>query len=118
VTTPTSSILLVFGASFIGSIGAVFLKSGADRLHRDIRSLFTNWRLAAGVATFVGSSLLYLKGIKHGELTVLFPMVSLGYLWTLLWARLFFGEPFTRSKFAGLGLIGFGILLLALGSNR
>ncbi|MEZ5352088.1 MAG: EamA family transporter [Bryobacteraceae bacterium] len=117
MTTPTSSILLVFGASFIGSIGAVFLKSGADRLHRDVQSLLTNWRLAVGIGTFVASSLLYLKGIKHGELTVLFPMVSLGYVWTLLWSRLFFGEPFTRAKFGGLALIAFGIGLLAIGNR-
>ena len=115
--TPLSSILLVFGASFVGSIGAVFLKSGAERLHFEVRSLFTNWRLLMGVVTFVLSSLLYLKGIKDGELTVLYPMVSLGYVWTLFWSRLFFKEPLTRGKFAGLGFIVLGIVLLALGNR-
>lgn len=110
-------MLLVFGASFIGSIGAVFLKSGADRLHRDPKSLLTNWPLAAGIATFVASSLLYLKGIKNGELTVLYPMVSLGYVWTLLWSRIFFGEPLTKAKFGGLALIGIGITMLAMGNR-
>ena len=115
--TPFSSILLVFGASFIGSIGAVFLKSGAERLHFDLHSLIRNWRLAAGVIVFVLSSLLYLKGIKHGELTILYPMVSLGYVWTLFWSRLFFGEPLTRTKFMGLGMIVLGIVFLALGNR-
>lgn len=117
MTTPPSSIGMVLVASFIGSFGAVFLKSGADRLHRDVRTLLTNWRLVVGVAFFLASSLLYLKGIKHGELTILYPMVSLGYVWTLLWSRLFFGEPFTREKFAGLGLILLGIVFLALGTR-
>lgn len=112
-TTPLSSILYVFAASFLGSIAAVFLKGGADRLHRDFSSIWTNWRLAAGLFIFVLSSLLYLKGIKKGELTVLYPMVSLGYVWTLLWSRIFFQEPLTKGKFAGLGLIGLGIVLLA-----
>lgn len=113
MTTPTSSILFVFAASFLGSIAAVFLKGGADRLHRHLSSIWTNWRLAAGLLIFVFSSLLYLKGIKKGELTVLYPMVSLGYVWTLLWSRIFFHEPLTRNKFVGLGLIGVGIVLLA-----
>ena len=112
-STPFSSILYVFLASFIGSFAAVFLKGGADRLHRELASIWTNWRLAAGIVLFVLSSLLYLKGIKHGELTVLYPMVSFGYVWTLLWSRIFFHEPITRHKFAGLGLIALGILLLA-----
>jgi drug/metabolite transporter (DMT)-like permease len=108
---------MVLAASFIGSFGAAFLKAGAHRLHRNPLTLITNWRLALGVAFFMGSSLLYLKGIKHGELTILYPMVSLGYVWTLLWSRLFFGEPFTRGKFAGLGLILTGIVFLALGNR-
>ena len=117
VTTPVSSMVLVLAASFIGSFGAVFLKAGAARLHRDPWTLVKNWRLAIGVAFFMGSSLLYLKGIKQGELTVLYPMVSLGYVWTLFWSRMFFGEPFTRGKFAGLGLILAGIVCLAFGNR-
>jgi drug/metabolite transporter (DMT)-like permease len=112
-TTPLSSIAYVFAASFIGSVAAVFLKGGADRLHRDLASIWTNWRLAAGVSLFVLSSLFYLKGIRQGELTVLYPMVSFGYIWTLLWSRIFFQEPVTRQKFAGLALIALGIVLLA-----
>jgi drug/metabolite transporter (DMT)-like permease len=44
-------------------------------------------------------------------------MVSLGYLWTLLWARLFFKEAFTARKFAGLGLILLGVVLVGLGAK-
>ena len=108
---------LVLAASFVGSFGAVFLKSGALRLERNITSIVTNWRLAAGVVFFLLSSVLYIKGIKHGELTVLYPMVSLGYVWTLFWSRLFFGEPFTKQKFAGLALILVGIAMLGLGNR-
>jgi drug/metabolite transporter (DMT)-like permease len=115
--TPTSSILYVFGASLVGSMGAAFLKSGAEHLHRDIRTLITNWRLASGIVFFLASSILYLKGIKKGELTVLYPMVSLGYVWTLVWSRLFFGEPWTRGKLLGVGIILCGIVMLALGNR-
>ncbi len=113
MSTPLSSILYVFGASFIGSVAAVFLKGGADRLHRKLSTIWSNWRLAAGIALFVLSSLFYLKGIKQGELTILYPMVSFGYVWTLLWSRIFFREPLTSHKFAGLALIMLGIVLLA-----
>ena len=113
--TPVSSMLLVLTASFIGSFGAVFLKSGAGLLHRQWRTLIFNWRLALGVALFLLSSFFFILGVKKGELTILYPMVSLGYIWTLLWSRLFFGEPFTRNKFMGIGLILLGIVLLNLG---
>ena len=108
---------LVLVASFIGSFGAVFLKAGAGRLGRDWRSLVFNWHLAAGIFSFLLSSAFFVAGVRKGELTVLYPMVSLGYIWTLLWSRLFFGEPLTRTKFMGLGLILAGIVFLALGTG-
>jgi multidrug transporter EmrE-like cation transporter len=41
----------------------------------------------------------------------------LGYIWTLFWSRLFFGEPFSRNKFLGIGLILAGIVFLNLGNR-
>ncbi len=110
-------ISLVVTASFIGSFGAVFLKAGALRLSNDWRSAVFNWRLMFGVGAFVISSLFFVIGLRHGDLSVLYPMVSLGYIWTLLWSRLFFGEPFTRFKILGLALILLGTTLLGVGNR-
>ena len=115
--TPLSSILLVMLAAFVGSFGGVFLKSGAGRLHRQIRTLIFNWRLAAGVVAFLVSSFFFVAGVKNGELTILYPMASFGYVWTLLWSRLFFGERFTRNKFVGIAMILIGITCLGLGNR-
>ena len=116
MTTPLSSMALVLAASFIGSFGAVFLKSGAAQLRGSIWNL-VNARLAAGVALFLLSSYFFVRGIRHGELSVLYPMVSLGYMWTLLWSKLFFHEPFTRGKFFGLFLILTGVFFVGMGSK-
>jgi drug/metabolite transporter (DMT)-like permease len=119
VNTPLYSILLVLLASFIGSFGAVFLKSGSGHLKSSsILSLLLNWRLAAGILLFVLSSVFFIAAIKHGELSVLYPMVSLSYVWTMLWSRVFFGEPFTKSKFLGLAMILVGICFLGFGTSR
>ena len=110
------SMLLVFAASVVGSFGAVFLKLGAACLTRSLTS-FLNLKLVLGVALFLGSSVFYALGIKGGQLSVLYPMVSLGYIWTLVWSRLFFKEALTREKFAGLGLILLGVFFVGLGSS-
>jgi multidrug transporter EmrE-like cation transporter len=101
----------------VGSFGTVFLKSGADRLERSIRGVLTNWRLPAGVFIYLTSFGMYTVAIKSGELTILYPMVSLGYLWTLIWSRLIFKEPLTRSKFLGIGMILCGVVVLNLGNR-
>jgi multidrug transporter EmrE-like cation transporter len=110
-------MLLVFLAAFLGSFGAVFLKSGAGKLHRSLKTLILNWRLGVGVGFYLISSFFFVLGLRRGELTVLYPMVSLGYVWTLLWSRLFFKESMTRNKFLGIGLVLVGIVLLNLGNR-
>ena len=54
--TPLSSIVLVLIGSFIGSFGAVFLKAGAHTMSRNWKSLLLNYRLAAGIALYLLSS--------------------------------------------------------------
>jgi multidrug transporter EmrE-like cation transporter len=110
------SMLLVFAASLVGSFGAVFLKRGATRLDGTVLG-FVNTDLMLGVVLFLGSSVFYGLGIKGGQLSVLYPMVSLGYIWTLLWSRLFFKEPFTSQKFLGLALILAEVFFVGLGSS-
>ena len=115
--TPISSMVWVLSGSFIGSFGAVFLKAGAQRLQMNIVSLVTNWRLAAGIAAYLVSAIFFLFGVRQGELSVLYPLVAFGYVWTVFWSRLFFGEPLTRAKFYALGLILIGIAILGMGNR-
>lgn len=116
--TPWSSIILVLIASFIGSFGAVFLKSGANCLRVNLRDLMCNYRLGLGVGFFLLSSYFFVLGVRRGELSVLYPMISLGYVWTLFWSRLFFGERVTRNKVVGLVLILAGIACIGAGAAR
>jgi len=116
MTTPASSIVLVLVAALIGSFGAIFLKSGANALTKHWTSVAYNWRLAVGIMTYLLSSVLFVKGMSNGELSVLFPMVSVGYICTLLWSHLFFQERVTHVKLAGVGLILVGIVFLGFGN--
>ena len=113
--TPVSSIILVVIASVIGSFGAVFLKLGAMNLQFTVIGMARNWRLAVGIALYLLSSAFFMAGIRNGELTILYPMVSVGYIWTLIWSRIVFKEPVTNYKVMGLAMIIVGIAVLNLG---
>jgi drug/metabolite transporter (DMT)-like permease len=114
--TPLSSIILVLFGSFIGSFGAVFLKLGAEYMHGSLKRIFSNYWLATGIVLYLLSSVFYMMGVAQGQLTVLYPMVSIGYIWAILWARLFFKEPFTTAKIGGLAAIIVGVALINLGN--
>ncbi len=114
-STPLSSILLVLFGSLIGSIGMVFLKKASAHLHKGILHI-VNWNSALGVGLFLLSSVFYLKGISHGQLSVLYPMVAVGYIWAIVWGKLFFHESFSKQKFLGLALVLAGVVFVGLGS--
>ncbi len=113
--TTAMAIVLVWIASFIGSFGALFLKAGAGKLHEGWIYLVWNPKLILGVVLFCGSSLFYVLGMRQGELSILYPLVSLSYLWALLWSRLFLNERMNRAKGLGLLLILAGIVLIGIG---
>jgi drug/metabolite transporter (DMT)-like permease len=117
MSTPVSSMAWVLLGSFIGSFGAVLLKAGARHVKLNLVALLKNWRLAAGVGAYVLSSVFFVLGLRNGELSILYPMVSLSYIWTVFWSKTFFGEKLTSAKFYALGLILFGVALLGMGTR-
>lgn len=116
--TPVSSMLWVMSGAVIGSCGAVLLKGGAMRIERSIQSILTNWRLGAGIVTYVLSSLFFVRGLKEGELSILYPMVAVGYVFSLPLSKVFFNEPLTKHKVIALGLILTGVALLTQSASR
>jgi uncharacterized membrane protein len=115
--TPWQSMVLVGIASFVGSFGALYLKTGAAKLNLGLRYLILNGRLLLGVTLFATSSLAYVVALRQGELSVLYPLVSMGYIWTLVWSALFLKERITRNKLLGLLLIVLGIVLIGIGKS-
>jgi multidrug transporter EmrE-like cation transporter len=114
--TPLGSIILILFSSFIGSFGAVFLKLGAEHLGGGLGRLLRNYWLAIGIALYLISSVFYAMAVSRGQLTVLYPMVSIGYIWAIVWARIFFKEALTLAKIAGLSMIVVGVALINLGN--
>jgi len=77
-----------------------------------------NGQLGAGIFLFLAFSIPFLIGVKHGERSVLYPMVSLGYVWTLFWSKLFFNEPITKAKLGALAMILLGIVCIGVGGRH
>jgi len=115
-STPISAMVWVLLAGFFGSFGAAFLKAGAGKI-TDLKSAILNWRLAAGIVTYLISSVFFVRGVNEGELSVLYPLVAVGYGWTMVWSKLFFHESFTKAKFIGMALVVVGLGLLGYGAS-
>jgi len=118
MTTPISSMASVIFGSVIGSFAAAGLKAGAHRLQFNIKALATNWQLIGGGLGYALSTVFFVAGLRHGELSVLYPMVSFGYICSLLWSKIMFHEEITKTKVGALGLILAGVILLGVSGSR
>lgn len=116
MTTTLSAIGLVLIATFIGAFGALFLKYGAEKMTRKSKLSFFNTQLLIGVLLYGLSSVFFLLALKNGELSVLYPITSLSYIWISLLSIKMLGEKMNFFKWLGITAILLGVSLIGFGS--
>ena len=111
-------LLLTALAAFIGSIGQLEFKQGADNLQFDIKLLLTNYHLIAGVVVYSVSTVLYVYALNKENLSILYPIIATSYIWTLLFSKIFLKEPVGLTSWAGVFFILLGVALIATQAGR
>src|SRR5260221_5957710 len=77
------SVLLVFGCTIFGAVAQILIKSGANGLAPNptvadmIARIFTHLPLFAGYALYGVSTVLLVLALRHGELSLLYPVIAL-----------------------------------------
>ena len=106
-------ILLTAVSAFIGSIGQLEFKRGADNLQFDIKLLLTNYHLIIAVAVYCLSTVLYVYALNKENLSILYPIVATSYIWTLMFSKIFLKEQVGLTSWAGVFFILLGVTLIA-----
>lgn len=117
------SLLLVTMCTFIGAAAQVFIKSGANSISASgliptLLAMAMNWRLVFGYSLYGISAALMVLALKHGELSILYPIIALTYVWVTILSVLLFHEQISLSRAAGLALIVGGVAVLGRGSKQ
>src|SRR3989338_1892218 len=84
MATQLWAILLVILATLVGAFGPILLKKASARKLSKISSLIKNYYLFGGVALYALGTLLFIPALKGGDLSILYPFVSLSYIWVSL----------------------------------
>ena len=117
MTTELWAIILVISATLVGAFGPILLKKASARKLSQISSLMTNYYLFGGVALYALGTLLFIPALKGGDLSVLYPFVSLSYIWVSILSVKFLGEKINKLKWLGVSLIIVGVSFIGLGNN-
>ncbi len=103
---------LVVISTVFGAFGSFFLKLGSNKLS-GIKNLMANRELLIGLFFFVFATLLMIIALKFGELSKIFPITSLTYMWVALISWKLLKEKMTNEKTTAFILIVIGIIFVA-----
>ncbi len=113
--------LLAFISILLGAVAQYFLKMGMTNwalkgsVSEMLRLLFHNYYLWSGILCYGVSMLFWLYVLSRMELSKAYPMVSLGYVITLLIGYFLLNEPLSYPKVIGIVLIVAGVCFIARG---
>jgi multidrug transporter EmrE-like cation transporter len=113
------SVGLVFCCTLLGAAAQIFMKLGANRLAKpSLWQMITNLPLMTGYCFYGMSTMLLVLALRKAHLSVLYPIISLTYVWVTLLSMVIFHEQMNLYKGIGLTVIVFGVAVLGFGDRK
>lgn len=103
--------VLVLLMTLAGSLGAFFFKKSTNNME-GIFSLLRIPSFYLGGFLYCFGALMNVILLRYMDYTVVYPIGSIAYIWSLLISNRFLGEAITKKKVLGIALICVGVVLL------
>ena len=104
--------LLLIVMTLVGAIASFFLKKASKS--QKILELIKNYNLYIGGFLYLLSAVLNIYLLKYLDYSLVLPMTSITYIWTLIISYRFLNEKIGLKKICGVFIIIAGVILLAL----
>ena len=125
------AVLIVIGCTLIIGAAQYLIKLGANQLAAQqhsvhggsvslqaaVMGIFTNPSIFSGYCLYAVFTVLFVLALRHGELSILYPLISLGYVWVAIIGVVAFHEAMNPLKLAGIAIIMAGVTVLGRGSG-
>ena len=116
------AIFIVLACTVLVAIAQYLIKLGANHLsHAGLMAtmigIFTIPQLFAGYCLYGIFTVLFVYALRHGELSILYPLIALGYVWTTITAVVALHETMNAFKIIGLLVIISGVAVLGIGGG-
>lgn len=110
-------ILIMLVCTLFTATGQLFLKYGSADFQLNLLELLTNYNLILGLVLYAAGAVLLVVALKFGDLSVIYPIVSLTFVWVMFISMWFLGEEMNNFKIGAVIFIIFGVVLIARGSK-
>lgn len=111
---------MVACCTVLGAAGQILIKMGANSLPHTNSPLamLMNAPLMAGYALYGIMTVLFVFALREEELSVVYPIISLNYVWVTALSVLIFRESMNWSRAAGIAIIVLGVCVLGKDGRR
>ena len=117
------SFSLVMTGVLLNAAAQLLLKSGTNAVGAfefSARNVIpVGWKIATqpyilfGIGCYVISVVVWILALSRAEVSVAYPMLSIGYVVNAIAAWYLFGEAVTPLRLAGIGIIVLGVFIVA-----
>ena len=117
--TKPIAIIAVLSCTALTSSAQILFKFASAGFSLDIISLLTNHYLIAGLLTYAIAAVFLLAALKHGELSVIYPIIATSYIWVSLLSPMFFPADYMNAmKWLGIFFIIIGVISVGWGGRN
>jgi drug/metabolite transporter (DMT)-like permease len=116
------AIFIVLACTLLVAMAQYLIKLGANRLsHAGLVAtaigIFTIPTLFAGYCLYGIFTVLFVYALRHGELSILYPLIALSYVWVTITGVVAFHEVMNPLRVTGLVVIVAGVAVLGWGGG-
>jgi uncharacterized membrane protein len=116
------SLILVTLCTFIGAAAQILIKSGAASVQTQgviptLIAMALNFKLVFGYSLYGLSAALMVLALRYGQLSILYPIIALTYVWVSILSVVLFHEHVSLLKAIGISVIVAGVAVLGRGAK-
>lgn len=117
------SFSLILTGVLLNAAAQLMLKAGTNAIgafeFTAANVMPVGWKIAtqpfvvSGIACYVVSVVVWILALSRTEVSIAYPMLSIGYVVNALAAWYLFGEAVTPMRLAGIGIVILGVFIIA-----
>ncbi len=117
------SFFLILTGVLLNAAAQLMLKAGTNAVgafeFSAANIVPVGWKIASqpfivsGIACYVVSVVVWILALSRTEVSIAYPMLSIGYVVNAIAAWYLFGEAVTVTRLAGIGIIVLGVFVVA-----
>jgi multidrug transporter EmrE-like cation transporter len=119
-----TTFAFIISGVLLNACAQLLLKAGTNALGGAIHLTMSNWfetlikvatqlPILGGLACYGVSLVVWIIGLSRTDVTIAYPMLSLGYVVSAIGAWMFLGEVIPPQRLVAIGVIMLGVVLLA-----